>query len=79
MNKEQIAHQAMSLLQDAIHDVIPRVQQLYDPGAIDPESYADEGILAEVLAIAAVRDILDRRIARLGSKSKADLKNLKHF
>lgn len=80
MNKEQIAHQATSLLQDAILDVIPRVQQLYDSGAIDPESYPPDGeMLAEVLTIAAVRDILDKRTARLGSKSKADLKNLKHF
>ena len=62
--------------------VTEKAESLYDSGGIDPEVYASDGrTLAKVLAIAAIRDVLETS-ASLKVKSpdaQDDIENLKHF
>lgn len=69
-----------SLYGDMLFDLLSRAKQLCESGAIDTSSYSEEK-LAEILLIASLRDVLDKRTAKLQSNPQivADLKNLRHF
>jgi phosphatidate phosphatase APP1 len=80
--KRQTYFHLEALLTEFAGSAMEKAEALYDSGGVDPEVYATDGrTLAKVLAIAAIRDVLETP-AGLKVKSpdaQDDIENLKHF